>query len=322
MHNNLITLLLVGAGDMAISYSKVLEFLKIDYIVVGRSEKSAKIFYNKTNKKVFLGGIKRFIKSHKNLPPYAIVATNEENLASSAKFLIKNGVKNILLEKPGGLSYIELKSIDKMADHYKSNVRIGYNRRFYASVLKGKKLIEEDGGCLSMFFDFTEWSTVIDKLNNKSKKALNNWVYSNSSHVIDLAMYLSDRINTITSFKSGSLPWHKKGSIFTGSGKLYSKALFAYYANWESAGRWRVEINTKNFKFIYSPLEKLQIMKKSSISIELSNLDYTNDINFKPGLLLQTKAFITNIDDNRLKTIKTQLKDSLIYDKILCLGNY
>ena len=43
---------------------------------------------------------------------------------------------------------------------------VGFNRRFYSSVLKAKDIIHEDGGVKSFFFEFTEWSHVIAGLKN------------------------------------------------------------------------------------------------------------------------------------------------------------
>jgi len=70
-------------------------------------------------------------------------------LAPAAIQLIKSGFKNILLEKPAGLNEQEIKELAQTASHYNATVLVAYNRRFYASVLKAKEIIEQDGGVTS-----------------------------------------------------------------------------------------------------------------------------------------------------------------------------
>ncbi len=52
--------------------------------------------------------------------------------------------------------------------------------------------IAEDGGALSINFDFTEWSHKIKYLKN-SGLAKRRWLVANSSHVIDLAFHLGGK---------------------------------------------------------------------------------------------------------------------------------
>ena len=52
---------LIGAGQMAVDYHKVLDDLEVPFTVVGRGKSSAKLFFNKTGFKPFLGGLKAFL---------------------------------------------------------------------------------------------------------------------------------------------------------------------------------------------------------------------------------------------------------------------
>ena len=162
------SVLIVGAGQMAIEYIKVLKSLNRDIVVVGRGEESARICSEETGCYVFVGGIDKYISDNGNegLPQNAIVAVRIQDLADVCKTLILNGVSNIMLEKPGALKKIHLEEIKEMSDKNNSNVFIAYNRRFYSSVLEAKKIIEEDGGVKSFTFEFTEWIHVIDTVKN------------------------------------------------------------------------------------------------------------------------------------------------------------
>ena len=138
---------------------------------------------------------------------------------------------------------------------------------------------------------------------------------ANSSHVVDLAFFLGGKPARISSYKSGALKWHPKGSVFSGAGVSSSGALFSYSANWAAPGRWGVEIMTSKHRLIFRPLEKLQIQNIGSVSIEEVPIDYKLEKEFKPGLYSQVRAFISN--KKNIMTIDEQVKSLEYYNKIL-----
>lgn len=306
--------LLLGAGQMAQEYTKVLQALEANFIVIGKSEERSKIFKVNTGVEPITGGYEKYLQSIKDIPSQAIVAVNDELLQKAVTDLINFGVKKILVEKPAGLFLSEIKEILAVAEKNKTKVYVGYNRRFYASVIKANDLIREDGGVKSFHFEFTEWSDKIETL-DKPKAILNRWLIANSSHVIDLAFFLGGKPKEMKSFTAGKLSWHPDACVFVGSGIAENGALFSYNANWNSPGRWGVEIMTNNYRLILRPLEKLQIMKKGSVNIEEAELDYSLDNKFKPGLYLQTKNFLNKPD--LLFPIADHFEHFKFYEKIL-----
>ena len=63
-------------------------------------------------------------------------------------------------------------------------------------------------------------------------------------------------------------------------------------------------------------MEKLQIQKRGTIlETFVTDIDYSLDDNFKPGLYLQTEKFLKNDFDN-MCSIKEQTKILKIYNKI------
>lgn len=308
---------LVGAGAMAVEYSKVLIDLNVNFSVIGRSKTSAQKFKEKTGIKVFIGGLAEFLKNTQNIIETAIVAVNVEFLPDITKQLIHHGTKKILLEKPGALSFDELDELSSEAKKYNVNIFIAYNRRFYASILKILDIIHEDGGIKSCIFEFTEWSHIIEKL-EKPHFVKEAWFIGNSTHVIDLAFFLIGDVKSLATFTSSGLNWHPKGSIFTGAGESQSGALFSYHANWESPGRWGLEIMTKNNRLILRPLEKLSVQKIGSVQIEEIEIDDKLDQNYKPGVYLQTKTFLEDESSKFLLSIHEHKQNmSNIYLKIL-----
>lgn len=303
--------LLVGPGNIGYDYVKVLKSFYVDIDVVGRSENSSKEFSKKTYLPVYSGGIDSYLS--KNKPPkYAIVAVNENQLCNVTISLLKYGVKNILIEKPAGLSTIELAKIkSSMSDDCK--VYVGYNRRFYRSVEECRKFIKINKEPISVNFEFTEWVHDID-FKHYTKNELERFFLCNSSHVVDLVFHLFGTPKELTSYTRGSLDWHSP-SVFTGSGVTTNDVLFSYNTNWSSSGRWGIEILFSGFKLILKPLEKLYIQYVGSLQSEKVELDGTLDYDYKPGLYKEIKSFFTG-NNRYLCSIEEQINSFKWYYKI------
>lgn len=306
-------LLLVGTGGMGTEYAKVLQSLKKGFLAVGRSLQSVQTFTEKTGVLATAGGIENWLNKKEPLPETAIVAVDETQLGAVTRLLLKNGVHHILVEKPGGLNLADLKQTALTAKKYQAKVFVAYNRRFYASVLKAQEIIKKDGGVTSFNFDFTERSYLVEKL-DKPSAVKKEWLLANSSHVIDLAFLLGGQPKKIKAYRAGGLTWHPSASIFSGSGISEKGALFSYQANWESAGRWGLEIMTPKHKLIFRPLEKLQIQKLGQMNTEEVPPKDSLDQKFKPGLYRLVQSFLAS--QNNLPTINEQLKNAK-YCKII-----
>ena len=201
--------LLVGTGYMAKEYAKILRDLEIDYYVVGRSSDNAKSFSTEFGVKVEYGGLLEYCRIN-DLAEYshAINCSSMETLTATSIALLQNGIKNLLIEKPGVSTSNDISSLIREASlRPDTNVVIGYNRRFYASVMKAKEIIKADGGVKSFLFEFTEWGHVIETY-DFDDKILNNWFLGNSTHVIDTAFYLSGKPKELCCFRNQDLDWH------------------------------------------------------------------------------------------------------------------
>ncbi len=300
---------LIGSGEMSIEYAKVLKKLKCTFKVIGRGLKSAKKFEIKTNKKVYVNGLKHNLRKFKP-PKLAIVAVSTDQLSIVSKILIGAGTKRLLIEKPGALNIEELKKLSKIKS---AEIFIAYNRRFYDSVTQAKKIIHRDGGLNSIYFDFTEWSHKIKNLNYNSK-IKKKWLISNSSHVIDLAFYLCGRPKFWTYWSDGKLDWHPSAR-FCGAGISKKGVIFSYLSDWTSPGRWGIDLMTSKHRLVLRPLEKLQIISLNSSKTKLIKSKSNLDKKFKPGLFLQTKAFLKG-DDKNLCSIVSQINNFDLYYKI------
>ena len=305
---------LVGAGEMSLNYLKVLKAKKENCTVIGRGDFSAARFQKDTNHPVITGGLKKFLITNPNKPTSAIVSVPMDELYDITMQLLDYGVNQILVEKPGGMSFREIERLNNRCRISNANVYIAYNRRFLSSVRKAQEMITSDGGVTSFNFDFTEWAHVIEKL-EKPPEVFEKWFLGNSSHVVDLAFFLGGKPEKISSYTGGGLKWHPAASIFSGAGVSDKGALFNYAANWETAGQWSVEILTKEKKYILRPMERLQVQCRGSLKIEEVQLDEYIDADFKPGLYMQVEAFLKN-DTSRLCSIGEQTVLMSIYEKM------
>ena len=303
------TILLIGTGPMAIEYSRVLLAMNKKFIVVGRGSKSAELFKKQTGIIPELGGLDVYLKDKKlNKNTLAIIATGTETLMSLILQFLNSGVEKILVEKPAAISIDELLENEQYLKPYENSIFIAYNRRFYASVIEAQKIIAEDGGLESMHFEFTEWAHTIEPL-KKAEGVKKNWFFANSTHVVDLAFFIAGNPKILKSFsKSGKLDWHNKTN-FVGAGETEKGVLFSYISNWESAGRWGIELLTQNRRIYLKPMEDIHVQMKGSVNVMKHEVDLSLDDKFKAGLYLQVEEFISGIT-NRLPSIKEHIENA------------
>jgi len=294
------SILIIGSGYMAEQYSETLKKIGInDVTIIGNSKNKVEKLGKKFNFTTLSGGFKI------NLPnleekDLVIVTTPIPLLISAAKLALESGQKNILLEKPGGLYSKPLKSLEN--DCKGQKICLGYNRLFYPSFYKVLELIKNDGGITSCAFSFTEWIHKID-FNAYPKSVLSRWGISNSLHVISMAMRLIGMPKTIKCFQKSPLPWHKAGSIFVGSGISNKNIPFSYSSDWNSAGRWGIDIMTKKNSYRLMPLEQLFRCKNGTTSWE--NIELKKSFpNSKEGIAEEIFSMLDNSSNLNLVSLK------------------
>ncbi|NQD37406.1 gfo/Idh/MocA family oxidoreductase [Permianibacter sp. IMCC34836] len=307
-------ILLVGCGPMAISYAQVLVEIGVEFVVVGRSARSAQVFKDAVGKAPISGGVELFLQNCRQRIDMAIVAVDVFSLASVCANLISCNVNKILVEKPGAYCLSELIQLNKLAEKAGAQVYVAYNRRFYASVQAAKRYILEDGGVSSFSFEVSEWGGRVSKVSNHPA-VKENWFLANTSHVVDLAFYLGGQPKDIDCRTSGSLAWHPASSIFSGSGVSYSGALFSYSGNWVAPGRWCLEVLTSQRRLVFRPLETLKIQNIGSMDLIDDVFDDSMDKKFKPGLYLQVSKYIHG-DLSSFPALSEHVKLATIYARM------
>jgi len=285
-------LILIGTGPMAVDYTRVLQAMNINFSVVGRGASSARSFKEKTGVNAYIGGVESYLADqHMEYGFSAIIATGAESLMSTLQTVLNAGAANILIEKPGAISIAELIASEQQLKPHEGKIFVAYNRRFYASVREAFRLINEDGGLKSMHFEFTEWAHKIEPL-QKAPGVKENWFFANSTHVVDLAFFFAGIPSSWETFyKTGGISWHTYTN-FAGAGITNKGVLFSYISNWESAGRWAIELLTDKRRIYLKPLEGIAVQPKGSIAVDKHTFDDSLDMAFKPGLYRQVKAFL------------------------------
>lgn len=313
--DNVKNVLVVGTGEIAAEYCKVLLSMGIKPDVVGRNTEKAVRFGEDNCVKAYGGGLDDYIALVDKKYEYAIVATDVMSLSENVCSLIKNGIKRIFTEKPAGMNRAEIEEVCKLSEEYDARVYVAYNRRFFASTDEALKVIEEDGGVKSFNFEFTEWAHTIEPLPTPApiKEA---WFLANSTHVVDLAFFLGGEPKELSSFVSGKLSWHKDGCVYSGAGVSKKDALFSYQANWAAPGRWVVEVLTAKHRIYFKPMEKLAVQDLGSVAVNQIEIDDKLDLEFKPGFYKEVESFIFDIDDGKKKTIQDQLRYMDYFEQI------
>lgn len=314
-------ILIVGSGQMAGEYLKVLHYLKKECVIVGRGEKNIeKLKKEFPNYQYHSGGLDKYLKLyHENEFEFSINTVNVKYLFATTQLLIKAKIQNILVEKPGSLELSELVKLNKNSRKHDLNIYVAYNRRFFDSIIKLKELLTDDGGAKNLKFDFTEWTHTIEP-KKFDEKTLKYWIISNSSHVIDTVFHiigLPEKINCENHSQS-KIKWHPSSSVFVGSGISEKNIPFSYNSNWTSAGRWMIEVCTDKGKYILSPMEKIKYIRKGEITeniVPVRSVD--QNLKFKEGFLNQLKSFFSNKEN--LCDLNEHIKHFKYYKKI---GNY
>ena len=286
------SILIIGGGNIAKKYVLALSKMKIkDVTVISKSKESAARLSDEFHIRSLAGGFEENLLNMKKVD-LVIVATPIPLLIPATKLALECGQNNILVEKPGSLYYQELQSLAQKTNSQK--IRIAYNRLVYPNFHKLKSLVKKEGGISSCKFTFTEQIHTI-KFKNEYSEVYDRWGISNSLHVISMAIDLIGMPKEISAFRSGKLEWHKSGSIFVGSGITEINIPFSYHADWNSAGRWGIEVMTKENAYRLIPLEELYVYHKGSyewepVSFDIPFSDVKQGIAEEIALMLDNKT--------------------------------
>jgi predicted dehydrogenase len=211
-----------------------------------------------------------------------VVATPIDALLEVTRHVLSRGQRNILVEKPGALWSAELERFEHEVRETGARIRLAYNRNLYPNLLLLEQLAAAEGGITSCRYTFTEWASRIDFGKNPSR-VYQRWGISNSLHPIGMAHRLIGMPDQLSTSRDGSLDWHPSGSRFSGSGRSKTGVSFEFEADWQSAGRWTVEVSTPENAYRLVPLETLSV--RAPGSVDWTPVDFATAYSgVKPGV--------------------------------------
>lgn len=281
--------LIVGNGNMATAYAKVLNELAIPFVVAGRNIDKIKDFATKNNASgmILLTDLTSIKMAEYR---FSIVTVSIEALALVTETLLNQNAKFILVEKPAVLNIESALKLAALAKKQGAVLRVALNRRFYSSVNALKQiLLKEPPVCA--FFDFTDNGKSVANA-HYVEEVKKHWAWSNSVHVIGTAEFLLGKCSDINTklFGKDELSWHPNAGTFQGTLKLGSTPT-SYLTSWVCPGRWNIEIMTKQGRYKLSPMEKLQVMPSGQFQWVDVPIDSDKDVRFKPGIYEMVKSF-------------------------------
>jgi len=256
--------LVVGAGWMGGEFLKTLRALGVsNTVAITTIEETASLRRSEFGIEVRLGPVETTLRQNEAFD-LVVIATPIDSLLSVCRHVLAFGYRNILLEKPGSLWSSELKFFADEVEHYGAHIRLAYNRHVFPNLILLEQLAAAEGGITSCRYTFTEWVDKID-FTKASIDVYRRWGISNSLHPIGMAHRLIGMPVELSTQRGGTLDWHPSGARFSGSGLTDRGVVFAYDADWESAGRWSVEVRTTENAYRMVPLEDLEVCRRGSV---------------------------------------------------------
>lgn len=201
----------------------------------------------------------------------------------------------LFIEKPPGLTPQDTLKLSHLARQYAVINMVGYNRRYYSIFHKGIAKIREHGPLLGISIEGHERMWRIHQAGTFNPVIIASWLYANSTHTIDLLRFFGGEVKELQVF--GYKLREPLGDQFSAVMKMDSGALAQYQAFWYSPGGWRVVLYGDGVTVEFKPLEKGQWTDTDLKAHEI--LADEQDIQFKPGLYFQMRAFIQLIKEGR-----------------------
>jgi predicted dehydrogenase len=295
-------IVIIGAGKIAHEHLKAIDLVEGMSVsgVYSRTEKSLSEFAKKYNIKSF-SDISDVIES---APDGMIIAVSADQVFQLSKTLLPFKIP-LLIEKPPGFSISEIEILVQLAKENGTLNMVGLNRRHMSHFHKGIEKIKSCGPLMGVVIEGHErlW-----QLRNKvDKKVLDNWIFANSIHTIDLIRFFGGEVSHQLSFHHSFGKEYKDQlySLF----KMENNCLAAYVSNWHSPGSWSVRLMGNGISAVFSPLEEGYIIDKNFSKEEIPTSKFDKAI--KPGFYNQMKAFQDLINIGSLKWPSVDLESSM-----------
>ena len=239
-------------------------------------------------------------------PDALMVLVNEDQIFPVAAQAIPYGLP-LFIEKPAGLTPQENLELVRLAEQYSVRTMVGFNRRFYSVFHKGLEIIRQHGPLLGVFVEGHERMWRVREGKRFSAKIMEQWVYANSTHLIDLFRFFGGEPKDIRAIAQSRFG-ETLGDQFAAIMELESGAIGQYQAHWYSPGGWRVVLFGDRVTVEFKPLEQGRWTDKEFKTRDIQ--PEKEDTQFKAGFYNQMVAFRDLVRDKKSVWPLSDLQDS------------
>jgi predicted dehydrogenase len=285
---------LIGAGWVANQHLEVIkEIEELQAVgITSRTRSKAEALANEYGIAVCADNLDQLVKDAR--PDALMVMVSEDQMFEVTAAAIKYGLP-LFVEKPAGLLPEENRKLADQAEAAGILSMVGFNRRYYSIFHKGIKIIGEHGKLLGVAVEGHERMWRVRGLNKFSDLVLENWIYANSVHTIDLLRFFGGEVLDLKAITHKYL--EPKGDQFAAVMELESGALGNYSAHWHSPGGWRVVLYGEGVTVEFKPLEAGRWTDRDFKTYEIEPDD--DDKRFKPGFYQQMEAFLKLVQNGK-----------------------
>jgi predicted dehydrogenase len=226
------------------------------------------------------------------------------SLWESALKCLQSG-KAILVEKPAGFSSDQIQALKTVAEENGCVAMVGYNRRFYSVVQHSLAALADCGPMLSLRAQ-----------KNYPVEVLDNWLFAQSSHAIDLFRYILGEVESVSVLSNfqGSDSDVSKGyaASIKFRGNIYGNILGV----WDSSPGWRMRIIAERGVIEFDPLEDATFVDSHNRRIVVQKDEV--DVLFRQGLYAQNSHFIEAVKNSRKPSMPAcTLEDAYKTNKLI-----
>lgn len=222
----------------------------------------------------------------------------------------------ILLEKPAGYNLQAAQSIFEIFEA-KNNCFVALNRRHYKSVIQANDILNQHADVdIRRVIEVTDQQNYAAAISAGQPKAVvDNWMYANSIHTIDLMhSFCRGQVSKI----SVSNPWiGPKTEYVSATVGFDSGDIANYQCFWKGPAPWLVNINTNKVRLELRPLETLSKQEENSREIQhVVSENLTGK--YKPGLIKQLNELVIQFTAGKssLVSLKSSLDTMHLISKI------
>lgn len=278
---------LIGAGGIAKQHLEVIRAMpEVEVVgITSRTRSKAEALASEYALPVVFENYASMVESAK--PDALMILVSCDQMYQVASAALTYGLP-LFIEKPAGLLPEENYKLAEIARERGVLTMVGFNRRYYSIFHKGIDIIKQHGPLLGIFIEGHERMWRVRETGKFSKEELDNWIFANSVHTIDLLRFFGGEIKNLHSITHRRFG-EARGDQFASIMELESGAIGEYIAHWYSPGGWRTTLFGDGVTVEFKPLEKGVWYDKALASHGI--IPDSIDVDYKPGLVRQMEAF-------------------------------